>query len=58
MDAILKSLVLFAILIGGVPFVLADFEVARAHFDTEAATKEKLRSLRNNETWFTECASD
>jgi hypothetical protein len=58
MNAVLKSLVLCTILIAGVPTVLADFDVTRAHFDIEAATRENLRSLGNTKTWFTECASD
>jgi hypothetical protein len=58
MNAILKSLVLFTILIAVVPTVFADFGVTRVHFDIQATTKENLRSLRNTKIWFTECASD
>jgi hypothetical protein len=58
MIAILKSLVLVTLLIAGVPSVFADFDVARAHFDIDAATKENSRSLSNTKTRFTECASD
>jgi hypothetical protein len=58
MNAILKSLGLFADLIAGIPTIFKDFDVTPAYFDIDAATRENLRSLRNTKTWFTECASD
>jgi hypothetical protein len=58
MNLILKSRVLFTILITGAPTVFADFDVTHARFDIEAATKENLRSPGNTKAWFTECASD